>query len=67
MGETQLAKITSEDCEIIEQLMSEFSCFEHSQSSDSPVEIPEPEVLETALTRVIDWHDKFNKRPHAPL
>ena len=63
----KLAKISSEDCDIIEQLMSEFSCFEHSQSSDSPVEIPDPEVLEAALTRVIDWHDEFNKRPHVPM
>lgn len=63
----KLAKITTEDCELIEQLMSEFSCFEHSQSNDSPVEIPDPTVLEAALTRVIDWHDEFNKRPNVPL
>lgn len=63
----KLAKIIPEDCELIEKLMSNFSCFEHSQSNDSPVEIPEPEALEAALTKVIDWHDEFNKRSHEPL
>lgn len=63
----KLAKIIPEDCELIEKLMSDFSCFEHSQSNDLPVEIPEPEALEAALTKVIDWHDEFNKRSHEPL
>ena len=63
----KLAKITTEDCELIEQLMSDFSCFEHSQSNDSSIEIPEPEALEAALTKVIDWHDEFNKRPYEPF
>lgn len=63
----KLAKIIPEDCELIEKLMSDFSCFEHSQSNDSPVEIPEPEALEAALTKLIDWHDEFNKRSHEPL
>lgn len=57
-----LAKIQRSDCDFIEELMTDFSCFEHSQSDDSPVDIPEPEVLDSALTRVIDWHDKFSKR-----
>lgn len=55
----RLAKITSDDCDLIEQLMSDFSCFEHSQSEELPVEIPEPAILDAALTKVIDWHVKF--------
>lgn len=62
----KLAKITSEDCEIIEQLMSEFSCFEHSQSNEAPVNIPEPSVIDAALVKVINWHDGFSKRVNAP-
>lgn len=58
----KLAKITSEDCELIEQLMGDFSCFEHSQSDELPVEIPDPAVLDSAMTRVIEWHDGFSKR-----
>lgn len=61
----KLARITPEDCELIEGLMGEFSCFEHSQSSESPVDIPEPPVLDAALAKVIDWHDGFGKRVNA--
>ncbi len=56
----KLAKITSDDCKLIEQLMGYFSCFEHSHSDELPVEIPEPAVLDAALTKVIDWHAGFS-------
>ncbi|AKR44327.1 AAA family ATPase [Methylophilus sp. TWE2] len=58
----KLAKITSEDCELIEELMGDFSCFEHSQSSESPVDVPEPEALDQALSKLINWYDVFSKR-----
>lgn len=58
----KLAKITKEDCDLIEQLMGEFSCFEHSQSDEFPVEIPEPDVLDAALTKIINWYTDFNSR-----
>jgi hypothetical protein len=58
----KLAKITSEDCVLIEQLMGDFSCFEHSQSVEVPVEIPDPAALDSALKTVIDWHDEFKSR-----
>lgn len=58
----KLAKITNKDCELIEQMMGDFSCFEHSQSDESPVDIPEPEILDAVLTKIIDWHDEFSKR-----
>lgn len=58
----KLAKITSEDCELIEQLMGDFSCFEHSQSDELPVDVPEPDMLDTALTKIIDWQAVFSSR-----
>lgn len=61
----KLASITAEDCKLIEGLMGEFSCFEHSQSNESPVDIPEPPALDAALAKVIDWHDGFSKRVNA--
>jgi energy-coupling factor transporter ATP-binding protein EcfA2 len=59
-----LAKITKDDCELIEKLMSDFSCFEHSQSDESPVEIPEPDILESYLDSIIIWHEAFKTRVH---
>lgn len=58
----KLAKITNEDCELIEQLMGDFSCFEHSQSMELPVEIPDPDTLDEALSKVLNWHEEFIKR-----
>ena len=59
-----MAKITKDDCELIEKLMSDFSCFEHSQSDESPVEIPEPDILESYLDSIIIWHEAFKTRVH---
>jgi ABC-type cobalamin/Fe3+-siderophores transport system ATPase subunit len=58
----KLTKITSEDCDLIEQLIGEFSCFEHSQSDESPVEIPDPDRLEGHLESLLNWHEKFKSR-----
>lgn len=57
-----LAKITIEDCNLIERLMGEYSAHEHSQPSESPVEPPTPEQLDTDINAVIDWHNEFKAR-----
>lgn len=57
-----LVKITLEDCGLIENLMSKYSRFEHSQSSEAPVELPEPAELQVDIQRLIDWHNEFTKR-----
>lgn len=58
----KLVKITKEDCDLIEQLMGDFSCYEHSQSIDSPVEVPDPATLDLALSKIINWYDEFSER-----
>lgn len=58
----QLAKITSTDCELIEDLMTKYSCFEHSQSNEAPVQVPEPDELKADIERLIAWHSEFTKR-----
>jgi len=57
-----LLRIGSEDCEFIDELMTEFSKHEHSQSLEAPVALPEPNELEAYLDRVITWHTEFEKR-----
>ncbi|CAK2946806.1 Restriction endonuclease [Vibrio crassostreae] len=57
-----LAKITTEDCNLIEHLMGAYSTHEHSQPTESPVEPPTPEQLETDINSVIDWHTEFKSR-----
>lgn len=35
---------------------------EHSQSSEAPVELPEPDELKADIERLIAWHSEFTKR-----
>lgn len=63
LGKIQnLVKITTTDCALIEQLMSKYSSYEHSQSSEAPVELPEPDELKTDIELLIVWHNEFTKR-----
>jgi energy-coupling factor transporter ATP-binding protein EcfA2 len=64
LGKIQkLVKITTSDCALIEQLMTKYSCYEHSQSSEAPVELPAPDELKTDIEQLISWHNEFTKRP----
>jgi hypothetical protein len=58
-----LAKIKREDCDLIEELMSKYSRYEHSQSSEAPVDLPAPDELREDINRLIVWHGDFTKRP----
>ncbi len=63
LGKIQnLAKITMTDCALIEQLMTKYSSYEHSQSSEAPVELPEPDELKNDIELLIGWHNEFTKR-----
>lgn len=50
----KLAKIQSEDCAMIDDLMTRYSVFEHSQSSELPAECPDIDVLERDVDRLIE-------------
>lgn len=58
----KLAKITLEDCRFIEKVMGDFSTYEHSQSDEAPVEIPDPENIEASIDSILAWHDEFKNR-----
>ena len=42
--------------------MTKYSCFEHSQSNEAPVEVPVPDELKTDIELLIGWHNEFTKR-----
>lgn len=63
LGKIQnLVKITTTDCALIEELMTKYSSYEHSQSSEAPVELPEPDELKVDIERLIAWNSEFSKR-----
>lgn len=54
--------IEPKDCELIDTLMTKYSCYEHSQSSEIPVFIPEGPELRQDLEALKAWRDGLNKR-----
>lgn len=58
----KLAKINSEDCALVDKFMGKYSCFEHSQSNEAPVELPQPEELRQDIEALLTWHDEFKNR-----
>jgi ABC-type lipoprotein export system ATPase subunit len=57
-----LARVTAADCKLVEDFMTKYSCFEHSQPVDLPVTIPEPDEIEADLKKLIEWHKEFTSR-----
>lgn len=58
----KLAKINSKDCDLIQEIMTKYSCYEHSQSLEAPTELPEPDELQADIDKLLDWHAEFIKR-----
>lgn len=57
-----LAKIQSSDCSLIDELMTRYSAFEHSQPDELPAECPDIEDLDSDVTRLATWIAEFGAR-----
>lgn len=63
MGKIQnLAKIKKSDCDLINKMMTKYSCYEHSQSNEAPGQLPTPDDIEKDIEEVLNWHGEFPKR-----
>jgi ABC-type cobalamin/Fe3+-siderophores transport system ATPase subunit len=57
-----LAKIKPEDCQMIDEFMTKYSRYEHSQPDEAPVPLPEPDEVAADLTRLQVWLKEFSER-----
>lgn len=57
-----VARVTPEDCELFDGLMTQYSRYEHSQPDELPIKLPEPEEIEEDLRRLKAWYDEFKSR-----
>lgn len=57
-----LAKISKEDCECFDDLMTKYSRYVHSQPAEILVEPPSPEEFKKDFEKLKEWHEKFKKR-----
>jgi ABC-type multidrug transport system ATPase subunit len=62
-----LAKINNEDCALIEDLMTRYSVFEHSQSNELPAETPDYDKLKEDIERFANWVGEFTGRKYGPM
>jgi energy-coupling factor transporter ATP-binding protein EcfA2 len=62
----QLCKIEKGDCKIIDDFMTKYSCYEHSQSAESPVDVPEPELIKADIENLLKWLEEYKSRPAEP-
>jgi hypothetical protein len=58
----KLAKINNNDCEFFDEMMTKYSRYEHSQSDEAPVTLPDPDELDKDLNNLKKWYDDFTKR-----
>lgn len=54
--------IRPEDCQMIDDLMTKYSCYEHSQSHEVPAFIPEEQELRADIESLRDWRREFAER-----
>lgn len=61
----KLAEINVQDCGLINDMMTKYSAFEHSQAMDTPTWLPEPDELLADIKTMRDWIADFSKRVDA--
>lgn len=59
---SKLSNISANDCTFLDDLMTRYSAFEHSQSNESPVETPEEAVLRKDLEALGSWRANFKRQ-----
>lgn len=57
-----LVKINQEDGQYIDDLMTKYSKFEHSQSVEVPIDVPDEPELRNDLEKLQSWREEFKKR-----
>lgn len=50
------------DIDLLDGLMTKYSAFEHSQSLEAPVDLPDEADLRADLEKLKNWRDTFRKR-----
>ena len=57
-----LSKITIQDCKFIDEMMTKYSRYEHSQPLEAPVALPTPDEIKEDLIKLKNWLEEFSSR-----
>ncbi|MDZ7796208.1 MAG: AAA family ATPase [Candidatus Marinimicrobia bacterium] len=58
----KLKKLTNHDCTLLDDLMAKYSKFEHSQSTETPVELPKLDTLLDDMNKLKTWREEYKNR-----
>ena len=58
----ELSKMKYTDCNLLDSLMTKYSGFEHSQPSESPIELPKLDDLLADMNSLKEWRAEYLKR-----
>ncbi|MEN5206962.1 AAA family ATPase [Stenotrophomonas terrae] len=58
----RLNAVTPNDCALINEMMTKYSAFEHSQPTESPTWLPEPDELLMDIQSMLNWIKDFDER-----
>ena len=56
---SKLTKIEQSDCDLIDDLMTRYSVFEHSQSDELPAPCPDLQQIEHDVDALASWINAF--------
>ncbi len=63
MGKLEhISLVTENDCKILDDVMTKYSCFAHSQPDEINTQIPSVDEIEGDICKVSNWLDEFQKR-----
>lgn len=57
-----LAKITEDDCRFIDDYMTKYSSFEHSQPEEAPQSLPDPDEIQSDLESIAEFVKRMQER-----
>lgn len=57
-----LAKVTETDCDFIDEYMTKYSSYEHSQSEEIPLSLPKPDEIESDLKAISKFIENIKNR-----
>ncbi len=61
----RLAAIRPTDCALIDDMMTKYSAFEHSQPIETPTWLPDPDELIADAESILKWISEFDKHAQA--
>lgn len=58
----KIKKIKPQDCILLDELMTKYSCYEHSQPDETPIKLPSCEDLKQDIQELKDWREEYKNR-----